>query len=116
MGILGTFIFIFLVIHLANFWARAKLGIGDQVPNDPYGNKDLYSLAAVLFDNLYYTIFYSLMMIPLGYHLVHGVKSAFKSLGVYHKKGLKIIEKASLLFALIIPFGFGIIPFIMYFN
>ncbi len=116
MGLLGSLILLFIVIHLANFWARAKLGIGDAVPDDIYGNKDLYLLAAVLFDNIYYAIFYSLMMIPLGYHLYHGLKSALKSLGVYHKSILQFMEKASLVFALIMTIGFGIVPIIMYFK
>lgn len=114
MGLLGGFILIFIVIHLANFWARVKLGIGEAVPNDGYGNKDLYSIAAILFDNIYYVTFYSLLMIPLGFHLFHGIKSAFKSLGFYHKKGLGIIEKVSSIFALVMAFSFGVIPIIMY--
>ena len=116
MGFLGILILIFIVVHLANFWARAKLGIGDSVPMDEYGNKDLYSLAATLFDNPYYVAFYTLLMIPLGYHLFHGLKSAFKSLGFYHKKGLRLIQKVSLVFAFIMTIGFGIIPIIMYFK
>lgn len=116
MGLLGTLILLFIVIHLANFWARAKLGIGETVPNDTYGNKDLYSLADVLFSNIYYVGFYSFLMIPLGYHLFHGLKSAFKSLGFYSKKGLRIIGKVSLVFAWIMAIGFGIIPIIMYFK
>ena len=116
MGLLGVFILIFIVVHLANFWAKAKLGIGEGVPLDAYGNKDLYSLAAILFDNIYYVCFYTLLMIPMGYHLFHGFKSSFKSLGFYHKNGLRIIGKVSLVFALIMTIGFGIIPVIMYFK
>ena len=116
MGLLGTLILLFIVIHLANFWARAKLGIGEVVPKDAYGNKDLYSLAEVLFSNIYYVSFYSLLMIPLGYHLFHGLKSAFKSLGFYSKNGLRVIGKVSLVFAWIMAVGFGIIPIIMYFK
>ncbi|NQZ78914.1 MAG: succinate dehydrogenase cytochrome b subunit [Ekhidna sp.] len=116
MGLLGVFILLFIVVHLANFWARAKLGIGESVPLDDYGNKDLYSLADLLFNNPYYVAFYTLLMIPMGYHLFHGLKSAFKSLGVYHRSGLSVLQKVSLLFAIIMTIGFGIIPIIMYFK
>ncbi len=116
MGLMGVAILVFIVVHLANFWARAKLGIGESVPKDAFGNKDLYLLASELFSNPYYVAFYTLLMIPLGYHLFHGLKSAFKSLGFYHKRGLQILEKISLIFALIMTIGFGIIPVIMYFK
>jgi succinate dehydrogenase / fumarate reductase cytochrome b subunit len=52
----------------------------------------------------------------LALHLHHGFKSAFKTLGFYHKKGLKIIAKVSLIYAVIMGIGFGIIPFIVYFK
>jgi len=114
MGILGTLILIFIIIHLANFWARIKLGLGEEVDLDAYGNKDVYEVTYSLFQNIYFVIFYTLISIPLALHLHHGLKSAFKTLGFYHKKGLKIIAKISLLYAIIVGIGFGIIPFIVY--
>ncbi|MEL6535292.1 MAG: succinate dehydrogenase cytochrome b subunit [Bacteroidota bacterium] len=114
MGLLGVMILLFLVVHLADFWAKAKLGIGGEVPLDAYGNKDLYILAEVLFDNLLYVTFYTLLMVPLGFHVFHGLKSAVKSLGLYHRKSLRRMERISLWFAWIVAGGFGIIPLIMY--
>jgi succinate dehydrogenase / fumarate reductase cytochrome b subunit len=55
-------------------------------------------------------------MIPLGFHLHHGLKSAFKTLGFYHKSGLRFLAKISLIYALIMSVGFGIIPLIVYFK
>ncbi|WP_298539111.1 succinate dehydrogenase cytochrome b subunit [uncultured Aquimarina sp.] len=114
MGILGTLILIFIVIHLVNFWARIKLGFGDAVALDVDGNKDVYEVTYSLFHNIYYVIFYTIISVPLAFHLYHGFKSGFKTLGFYHKKGLKIIAKVSLVYALIMGIGFGIIPFIVY--
>ncbi|WP_271764796.1 succinate dehydrogenase cytochrome b subunit [Aquimarina algiphila] len=116
MGILGSLILIFIVIHLVNFWARIKLGFGDIVTLDVNGNKDVYAVTYSLFQNIYYVIFYTFMSVPLAFHLYHGFKSGFKTLGFYHKKGLKIIAKISLGYALIMGIGFGIIPFIVYFK
>jgi succinate dehydrogenase / fumarate reductase cytochrome b subunit len=116
MGLLGTLILLFLIVHLANFWARIKLGIGEEVPIDNWGNKDVYEVTYSLFQNIYYVIFYTIISIPLALHLHHGLKSAFKSLGFYHKKGLKILAKVSLILAFIIGIGFGLIPFIVYFK
>lgn len=116
MGLIGIFILIFIVVHLANFWARIKLGMGDEVGLDNLGNKDVYEVTSALFHNIYYTIFYSILMIPLGLHLHHGLKSAFKTLGFYHKSGLKVLSKIALGYALIVSILFGIIPFIVYFK
>lgn len=116
MGLIGFFILVFIVVHLANFWARIKLGMGEGVGVDSMGNKDVYEVTSTLFHNIYYVIFYSLLMIPLGYHLNHGLKSAFKTLGFYHKTGLKILSKVALIYALVISVLFGIIPFIVYFK
>ncbi len=116
MGILGTLILIFIIIHLANFWARIKLGLGEEVGLDAYGNKDVYQVTYSLFQNIYFVIFYTVISVPLALHLHHGLKSAFKTLGFYHKKGLKIIAKVSLMYAIIMGVGFGIIPIIVYFK
>lgn len=116
MGLMGTMILLFIVIHLANFWARIKLGMGEEVPLDAIGNKDVYEVTYSLFQNIYFVLFYTIIGIPLALHLHHGFKSAFKSLGFYHKKGLKVIAQISLIYAIIMGVGFGIIPFIVYFK
>lgn len=116
MGLLGISILVFILVHLANFWARVKLGIGEDVGLDVSGNVDVYEVTYLLFHNLYYVVFYSILMIPLGLHLYHGLKSAFMTLGFYHKKGLKVIAKISLIYAVIMSVGFGIIPIIVYFK
>lgn len=116
MGLIGFFILIFIVVHLANFWARIKLGMGEEVGFDASGYVDVYEVTSSLFHNIYYVIFYSILMIPLGFHLHHGLKSAFKTLGFYHKNGLQIIAKVTLIYALVMSIGFGIIPFIVYFK
>ena len=116
MGLIGVFILLFIVVHLANFWARIKLGMGEGVDMDAQGNLDVYEVTSSLFHNIYYVVFYSVLMIPLGFHLHHGLKSAFKTLGFYHKSGLKIVAKVSLVYALVMSVGFGIIPIVVYFK
>ncbi len=114
MGILGSLILIFIIIHLANFWARIKLGLGVPVTLDVHGYKDVYSVTYELFQNIWYVLFYTLLSIPLAYHLHHGLKSGFKTLGFFHKKGLRVLAKVALIYALTMGIGFGIIPWIVY--
>ena len=114
MGLIGVLVLIFIVVHLANFWARIKLGIGEGVGMDNAGYVDVYEVTYNLFQNVYYVLFYTVLMIPLALHLNHGLKSAFKTLGFYHKKGLRIIARVSLFYAAIISIGFGVIPLIVF--
>lgn len=116
MGLLGVAILLFIVVHMANFWARIKLGLGPAVGVDGQGYVDVYEVTSSLFHNPYYVAFYSLLMIPLGYHLHHGLKSAFKTLGFYHRTGLRWLARVSLVYALVMSIGFGVIPFIVYFK
>ncbi|KPM30874.1 Succinate dehydrogenase cytochrome b subunit [Croceitalea dokdonensis DOKDO 023] len=114
MGLLGVAILLFLVVHLANFWARIKLGLGEGVRLDDNGHVDVYEVTYSLFQNSYYVFFYTVLMVPLGLHLHHGFKSAFMTLGFYHKKGLNILAKISLAYAGMMSIGFGIIPLMVY--
>lgn len=116
MGFLGVFILLFIVVHLANFWAKIKMGIGEDVGVDVNGNVDVYEVTSLLFHNIYFMLFYSVLMIPLGFHLYHGLKSAFMTLGFYHKKGFRLLAKISLAYAIIMSVGFGIIPLFVYFK
>jgi len=114
MGWLGALILIFIVIHLVNFWSRIKLGLGEPVALDVDGNMDVYSVTYALFQNPYYAAFYTALAFPLGFHLHHGLKSGFKSLGFHSIKGLNILSKVALVYALIVTAGFALIPIIMY--
>lgn len=114
MGLLGLLLLIFLVIHLAHFWARIKLGIGPTVGLDAKGHIDVYDVAKSLFQNIYMVGFYVVLTIPLGLHLYHGLKSAFMTLGFYHQRGLRLLAHISLGYAVVISVGFGVIPIVVY--
>lgn len=105
MMLLGSIIFAFIVIHMANFWFKVKFLHQDE---------DLYQMVYELFKNPYYVLIYSLGMIPLGLHLSHGIQSAFKTLGLYHKKYIRILARFSVIFATFMGLGFAIIPIILY--
>ncbi len=116
MGFLGVLILLFIVVHLSNFWARIKLGMGAEVGQDQAGHLDVYAVSYDLFQNIYFVLFYTILAIPLGFHLHHGLKSAFKTLGFYHRKGLRVLAQISLIYAVVISVGFGVIPFVVYFK
>lgn len=107
MLFLGALIFCFIVIHMSNFWFKVKFQNQDS---------DLYQMVVDLFKNPVYLGIYVFSALPLGLHLSHGVKSAFKTLGLYHKKYIGWIARLSTLYALITGLGFAIIPIVLYFR
>jgi len=113
MGILGTLILIFLVIHFQNFWYVYKFG---NLPLDDYGNKDLYILVITVFKEWWYVLIYVVSMIALSYHLIHGIQSAVRTLGVFHPKFVKWFKNAGIAYSLIISCGFALMPIYIYFT
>ncbi len=114
MGLLGFTILIFIVVHMAQLWARLKLGVGAAVPLDSNGLHDVYQITAEVFKNPWYVVFYSLLMIPLGLHLSHGFSSAFITLGLYSNFYLKVTKKIGFIYSLTISIGFFLIPIVVY--
>ena len=113
MGILGTIILVFLVLHLSNFWYEMKFG---EIPADSNGLKDLHEVVITAFEDPVYVIIYVVSMIAIAFHLWHGVGSAFRSLGVNHKKYINGLVKFGYAFAVLIPLGFAIIPIYLFLN
>lgn len=116
MGILGTIIFIFLVIHLKNFWYEMHWG-GIQTAKYEAGEfKDLYAVSVAAFTQWWYTLFYVVAMVFLAFHLYHGFKSMFQTFGINHPKYNPLINFLGTAYAILIPAAFAAIPIIIYFK
>ena len=113
---MGMLILVFIVFHLYNFWWRIKLGFGVPLSVDANGLVDVYQVTHSLFQQPSFVAFYSLLCVPLGIHLYHGVFSGVRSLGVYSDKVLRLIRVISLVYAIIISAGFAVIPVVLYFR
>ena len=113
MGLLGSIILLFLIIHLKDFWYQYSYG---ALPLDEEGNKDLFSIVVSAYGRWWYVALNIIAFIALGYHLLHGFYSAFKTLGVYQSKLSKALYYLGVGFTLIITTGFIIIPLFVYFN
>ncbi len=110
MGILGSLLLIFLVVHLANFWVPTKVALFTQKDHNLFQNMQ------VIFKSWYYVALYVLGVAALAYHLLHGFSSAFQTLGWNHKKYTPIINKIGFWFSILIPLLFASMPIAMYFN
>ncbi len=115
MGVLGTILLVFIVVHMGNFWYEMHWG---AIGVDSAGNRDLHTVVMAAFTDasigLVYTIGYVLAMVAMGFHLLHGVKSAFSSLGWKTQKVGSAIEMISYAFAVIVPLLFASIPVYIY--
>lgn len=114
MYILGGTVFIFLVIHIANFYTKIKFG-GEgalQVFTSSTGVEmhDTYSLVVNQFQIWWYVIIYAIGGILLGFHLSHGFWSAFQTIGWSSIVWRKRLETIGLIYAIIVGGGFALIP------
>lgn len=112
MGILGSLLLMFLVLHLTNFWVKSRFtGLPGE---DANGNENLYAVMQIAFQNPLIVIVYVLGCISLAYHLLHGFPSAFQTLGWNHPKYNPLILKVGTAFAIIVPLIFALMPIAMY--
>jgi succinate dehydrogenase / fumarate reductase, cytochrome b subunit len=115
MGILGTLILVFLIVHFGNFWVKTRF-IGLSEALDVNGHDNLSLLMFTTFQNWWIVVLYDLAMISLAYHLLHGFSSAFQTLGIQHKTYTPIINAIGLGFSLLVPFLFASIPTAIFFH
>ncbi|HEY4286069.1 MAG TPA: succinate dehydrogenase cytochrome b subunit [Puia sp.] len=117
MGLLGTIILLFLIIHWKQFWIPSRFL---EMPEATYGSNapihDLFSVMKDTFTQAWVVIVYVLACISLAYHLLHGFQSAFRSLGVYNSRYLRMINGIGIGFSIIVPLAFAMMPVSMYFN
>ena len=112
MGLLGTLLLIFLIIHLANFWVKSRF---TGLPGvDANGNENLYMVMQTAFSNIWLVILYVLAQVSLAYHLMHGFQSAFQTLGWNHPKYTPIIKSIGFWFSILISIIFATMPVAMY--
>ena len=149
MGILGTIILIFLVVHMSNFWAQYHWGElpyaryevslsdpsqvkvtpipfnGEEVAHADYVDsqagtqvlvaRDLYKIVYESFKQWWYVLLYIISMAALSFHLIHGFRSAFQTLGWNNSKYVPLIKFLGLwVFGVLIPLGFAAMPIYIY--
>lgn len=104
----GLATLVFVVIHLAHI----KYGVWYQIGDPPV--RDLYRTEVEVFSSPIWVAVYVAAMLLIGFHLRHGISSAFQSLGVSHPVYTKRIVMAGTILAVLIAGGFAIIPIWVY--
>lgn len=116
MAWIGIIIFVFLALHMYQFWFQMHWGSLVYVEYDTYPHpvKDLYTLVAETYQNSGFVLFYVISMVVVGYHLWHGFWSAFQTLGLNHRKYTPLIKTLGMAYAIVVPALFALIPVWMY--
>lgn len=109
MALLGTLLLLFLIIHTSNFWIPNRTSQfihGEELP--------LYKMMVEKFQNPVQVVLYVFGCFLLFWHLLHGFKSAFQSLGMNHAKYNSTIIFSGTAFAYVVPFIMAMMPVAIY--
>jgi len=106
---------VFLVIHFMDFYIKAKFGHAAEIMVDGVPYHDFASEIVDKFKVLPFVIFYIAAFLFLGFHLIHGFQSAFKTLGLDNKKYTSTIQVLAIAYTTIVVAGYSLIPVIVYF-
>lgn len=111
MGILGSLLLIFLVIHLKDFFIGTKIALysGDAPHN-------LFEEMKEEFENPIIVGVYLVGVIALCWHLIHGFASAFQTIGVNSPKYNSLIRNAGYVYTILICLAFALMPIAFYFK
>jgi succinate dehydrogenase / fumarate reductase cytochrome b subunit len=124
MGLLGTLILIFLVLHIYHFWIPSRFG-GlanirplEEANLNEYNNQSVHNLyqemLLVFQNNLLVVVVYILGVISLFWHLLHGFQSSFQTFGINHKNYTPLIKAAGTWYSVIICLLFISMPLAIY--
>jgi succinate dehydrogenase / fumarate reductase, cytochrome b subunit len=114
MGLLGTLLLFFLIMHLSHFWVPSRF---TELPTTEINGKEVANQFAEMtnvFQNPLVVGLYVLGCISLMYHLLHGFQSAFRTLGVPNGKYINLIKGFGFGFAVIVSLAFAMMPVSMY--
>jgi succinate dehydrogenase / fumarate reductase cytochrome b subunit len=103
MMMTGLVVLAFVIYHLLHFTFHqfAPRGIG----LDEEGRKDVYGMVIAGFSNSAITLSYIAAQVVLLFHLLHGISSAFQSLGWNNKTINPLVKKGLPALAVLIAFG-----------
>jgi succinate dehydrogenase cytochrome b subunit len=112
----AVIILVFLVIHLVDFYIKAKFGHGETLLVDGEVYHDFANEIENKFKMLPFVVFYIAAFVFLGFHLVHGFQSAFKTLGLENKRYSPVIQALAIAYSVIVVGGYSMIPLMIYFS
>ena len=117
MGLLGTILLLFFIIHWKHFWIPSRItGVPGPEMELESGQHihNMYALMLDTFKELWVVIVYVVACFSLCWHLIHGFQSAFRTVGVSNSKYNALIQNVGTGYAIIISLAFAMMPVSMY--
>lgn len=115
MGLLGTLLLFFLIIHVSKFFVSTKIALyADGGIHDAGHN--LYLEMKEEFQIWWVVVIYVLGVVSLFWHLLHGFQSAFQTFGINHKRYTPIIRFIGVAYSIIVCALFALMPIAFYFK
>ncbi|MFZ1369180.1 MAG: succinate dehydrogenase cytochrome b subunit [Ferruginibacter sp.] len=113
MGLLGTLLLFFLIIHVSKFFLDTKIAMyADGGANDASHN--LYEEMKAEFQKWWVVVIYIIGVLSLFWHLLHGFQSAFQTLGINHKRYTPLIKIIGIGYTVIVCLLFALMPVAFY--
>lgn len=112
MGLLGTLLLLFLIMHLSHFWFPTKVALYGNIE----GEHNLFLQMKEIFTNPVWVVLYLIGLIALFWHLFHGFQSAWQSLGVNHKRYTPVLKSIGTGYTIIITLLFAAMPLAFLFG
>ena len=100
----GVFLFLFIVLHLAQFTLGWKVLLPEYVRGAAYGN------VVLAFERPLWVAFYLVAMFFLLLHLFHGTWAVLRTLGVAKNAAEPLQRRLPLIIALVVTVGFSLVP------
>jgi succinate dehydrogenase / fumarate reductase cytochrome b subunit len=116
MAILGTLILLFLIVHLAHFWVPSRITGLEEVRYEGKIYHNLYLEMKNVFAQPWAVALYILGCFSLSWHLLHGIQSASQTMGWTTKNYFPLIKKTGVVFSILVPLIFALMPLHMHFN
>lgn len=119
MALLGTLVFLYLVMHVAQFWVPSRVTHDLEPVTYPQREVPVHNLYLKMFDTFQdpiVVLLYIIGVLALAFHLWHGFHSAFRSMGVHNKKYLGMLKVLGYGFTIIVCLLFALMPISMYFR
>jgi succinate dehydrogenase / fumarate reductase cytochrome b subunit len=100
----GVIILLFVIYHVLDLTTGTLNPVGDK--QHPYANV----VADFAPGRWYVTLFYTLAILAIGFHLRHGIFSAVRTLGQQTARGERIARVSALVLAVVLVVGYLSVP------
>jgi succinate dehydrogenase / fumarate reductase cytochrome b subunit len=115
MAVLGTLIFLYLIIHISQLWVPSRITHNlEEVTYNGTTMHNSFLRMYEIFQQPWVVILYLAGVMALAFHLWHGFVSSFRSMGVHNKKYVGMLKGLGYGFTIVVCVLFALMPISMY--